>query len=446
MSDHPPLRIAVTCLSGYGGSTVIASELAAHLAERGHRVWLVSARRPGRARDVQGLSFVSVQAPAYPALEQAPFGLALAGTLVRLTRVHQLDLVHAHYAIPYAPAAWMARHALGAHVRRPALVATLHGSDVTHLAQANVYQEITRAALLAHEARTAPSRFLAAEAASALGLPTASAPVEVIGNFVQADRFAPAPRRDPSALDHLFEEALPGAPTLVHISNFRPVKRVRDVLRVAAAVRDRGVRARLLMIGDGPEMDGARRLAAELGLGGAVCFAGIRDDGHALLPHCAALLLPSSSESFGLVALEAMSCATPVIASHVGGLPEVVEHGVTGWLAPMGDVAAMTDAAVALLTDPERVERAGAQARRAALERWSPERAVDAYVSTYRRALEERDHRAAAPHGRQEPPNHARTPDPPRPTTGEEHASPQEDDRRMDAGPDDGLRDRPPGT
>ena len=164
MSDHPPLRIAVTCLSGYGGSTVIASELAAHLAERGHRVWLVSARRPGRARDVQGLSFVSVQAPAYPALEQAPFGLALAGTLVRLTRVHQLDLVHAHYAIPYAPAAWMARHALGAHVRRPALVATLHGSDVTHLAQANVYQEITRAALLAHEARTAPSRFLAAEA------------------------------------------------------------------------------------------------------------------------------------------------------------------------------------------------------------------------------------------------------------------------------------------
>jgi N-acetyl-alpha-D-glucosaminyl L-malate synthase BshA len=370
------LSIGIACFSTYGGSGVVAAEVAASLARRGHAVHVFSDARPGRlAADPAGLAFHRVEAPAYPQVGHDLYTLALASKIVDVARAHGLDVVHAHYAIPHAVSAELARQILVAErpTRATRVVTTLHGTDSTLVGLDPGFQPLTRFSVTSSDAVTAPSRWLAEATRRHLSLPETLA-IDVVPNFVDVARFSPhgGPR--------------PDVPTLVHVSNFRPLKRVEDVVRVFARVRA-GRRARLRLVGDGPGRDGALALAAELGVAADVEWLGEREDLSALLAGAAAFLLPSASESFGLAALEALACGVPVVASRVGGLPEVVADGEVGFLHAVGDVEAMAASAGRLADDAALRARLGAAARARAETHFPVEPAVDRYEAIYRRVL-----------------------------------------------------------
>jgi L-malate glycosyltransferase len=373
-----PLRIGVACFSTFGGSGVVAAEVAAAMARRGHAVHVFSDELPGRlAAERAGVTFHRVEAPAYPQLRHDLYTLALASKIVTVARGAGLELVHAHYAIPHAVSAELARQVLATEgAPRPLrLVTTLHGTDTTLVGVDPSFRPLTRFSVLAADAVTVPSRWLAEATRGHLELP-ASFAIDVVPNFVDAARFSPAAAG----------AAAPGAPLLVHVSNFRPGKRVEDVVRIFAAVRARRP-ARLRLVGDGPTRAGVATLVATLGLGADVELVGEREDLPGLLAGAAVFLLPSESESFGLAALEALASGVPVVASDVGGLPEVVSHGEVGFLHALGDVGAMAASALRLLDDAELGARFGraARARAETLFREGP--AVDRYEAIYRRIL-----------------------------------------------------------
>ena len=376
MSGAAPLRVGVVCFSTFGGSGVVAAEVASALAERGHAVHVFSDDVPGRLDpDRPGIQFHPVRPPAYPQLKHSPYPLALTSKIVDVARRDGLDVIHAHYALPHAASAVLARAVLGGD-RAPAaprLVTTLHGTDITLVGSDASFLPLTQFSITASDAVTAPSAWLAAATFQTLDIP-ASVQIDVIPNFVDAARFSPGP---PAARP---------VPVLVHVSNFRPVKRVDDVLALFAALRaERPVRLRL--VGDGPDR---ARLQAEVtarGLAADVEFLGEQIDLPAAMRGADLFLLPSETESFGLAALEAMACGLPVIASAVGGLPEVIADGETGFLRPMGDVAAMTAAARRLLDDPALRARFAAAARLRAETQYQRDPAVDSYLAVYRRVL-----------------------------------------------------------
>ena len=376
MSGDAPLRVGVVCFSTFGGSGVVAAEVATALAERGHAVHVFSDDVPGRLDPSRPrIHFHPVRPPAYPQLKHSPYPLALTSKIVDVARRDGLDVIHAHYALPHAASAVLARAVLGGD-RAPAaprLVTTLHGTDITLVGSDASFLPLTQFSITASDAVTAPSAWLAAATFQTLGIP-ASVQIDVIPNFVDAARFSPGP---PAARP---------VPVLVHVSNFRPVKRVDDVLALFAALRaERPVRLRL--VGDGPDR---ARLQAEVtarGLAADVEFLGEQIDLPAAMRGADLFLLPSETESFGLAALEAMACGLPVIASAVGGLPEVIADGETGFLRPMGDVAAMTAAARRLLDDPALRARFAAAARLRAETQYQRDPAVDSYLAVYRRVL-----------------------------------------------------------
>jgi len=376
MSGDAPLRVGVVCFSTFGGSGVVAAEVATALAERGHAVHVFSDDVPGRLDPSRPrIHFHPVRPPAYPQLKHSPYPLALTSKIVDVARRDGLDVIHAHYALPHAASAVLARAVLGGD-RAPAaprLVTTLHGTDITLVGSDASFLPLTQFSITASDAVTAPSAWLAAATFQTLGIP-ASVQIDVIPNFVDAARFSPGP---PAARP---------VPVLVHVSNFRPVKRVDDVLALFAALRaERPVRLRL--VGDGPDR---ARLQAEVtarGLAADVEFLGEQIDLPAAMRGADLFLLPSETESFGLAALEAMACGLPVIASAVGGLPEVIADGETGFLRPMGDVAAMTAAARRLLDDPALRARFAAAARLRAETQYRRDPAVDSYLAVYRRVL-----------------------------------------------------------
>jgi N-acetyl-alpha-D-glucosaminyl L-malate synthase BshA len=326
------------------------------------------------------LVFHSVSPPDYPQLKRSPYTLALTSKIVEVARRERLDVVHAHYAVPHAVAAHLARQVLVAEdgaAAAPRIVTTLHGTDITLVGSDPSFLPLTRFSIAASDAVTAPSRWLARATHEALGVPDAIA-IDVIPNFVDTDRFTPVGdagsghRRD--------------VPVIVHVSNFRPLKRLDDVVEVFARVRAARP-ARLRLIGDGPERARVEAAVAARGLGADVEMLGERADLPALLRGADVFLLPSEVESFGLAALEALACGVPVVASDVGGLPEFVAEGEVGFLRPVGDVAAMAEAVGRLLDDEPLRRRLGAAGRRLAETRYALAPAVDRYLEIYRRVL-----------------------------------------------------------
>jgi N-acetyl-alpha-D-glucosaminyl L-malate synthase BshA len=368
-----PLRIGVACFSTFGGSGVIASEIGMSMARRGHQVAFFSDKPPARLDlSCPNISFHAVAALDYPVPAQSSYALALAAEMIQVAQKERLDLLHVHYAVPHALAAYLARQVLGAAA--PKVLVTLHGTDVTRIGADPKFSALTRFAVLAGDGITAPSRWLAEEAFRQLGLPH-ERDIEVIPNFVDTQRFCPARH-----------EIAPAERVLVHVSNFRPLKRVDDVVRVFARVRGE-VPARLHLVGDGPERPRVEALVHFLDLASDVTFFGERADVVKILQGSDVFLLPSETESFGLGALEAMACGVPVVASNVGGLPEVVWDGESGFLAPVGNVEEMAKHVRCLLTDVDLHARMSRAARSRAEAHFQLEPAVDRYQAAYRRIV-----------------------------------------------------------
>src|SRR5437868_14855859 len=374
------MRIGITCYPTYGGSGAVATELGLELARRGHDVHFVSYASPFRLRGfAERVTCHEVTQLEYPLFEQSsPDALALAVKQHEVAKREQLDLMHVHYAIPHAATAWLAKQMLLHEKLDLKIVTTLHGTDITLVGQDPSYYTLTRFSIEQSDRVTAVSAFLRDETYRAFGC--AGCDVVVIPNFIAASEYHPAadasPRRSLAPSDHK---------VLVHVSNFRPVKRVRDVVRVFAGIR-RELPATLVLVGDGPDRDAAEQETDRLKLRRDVRFFGKVDNVADILRGSDLFLLPSETESFGLAALEAMACAVPVLASAVGGLPEVVVDGETGFLTPPGDVDAMIVHGVRALRDGALHARLRAAASRRALD-FTADRVVPQYEQLYRDVL-----------------------------------------------------------
>ena len=378
------MNVGIVCYASVGGSGIIATELGKSLACRGHRVHLLSGDTPARLGDYQpGLSLHRVETPSYPLFREPQYLLSLANKIVQVSREERLDVVHAHYAIPHATAAYLAKQILASTrpLEVPQVITTLHGTDITLLGSDRSYSETVAFCIEQSDGVTAVSESLKQDTYRELGV---SRDIHVIPNFLDCQVYR---RRDVGPLRA--QLAPEGYKILTHVSNFRPVKRVTAVVEVFARVR-RQIPARLLVVGDGPDLQDATQLARTLGVSGDVQFLGERDQVVPLLSASDVFLLPSAQESFGLAALEAMACEVPVVASQVGGLPEVIEHGVSGFLHPLDDLDGMAASSLQLLTDPALHARAAAAARRTAETRYCESKIVPMYEQYYEDVLRER--------------------------------------------------------
>jgi L-malate glycosyltransferase len=380
------MNIGIVCYASIGGSGIVATELGKALASRGHCVHILSGDMPFRLGHYQpGLTFHRVETPSYPLFREPQYLLTLASKIVQVARDERLDIVHAHYAIPHATAACLARQVLAARHPHavPRVVTTLHGTDITLLGSDPSYSEIVAFGIEQSDGVTAVSDSLAADTRRELGV---SCDIRVIPNFIDCDSYR---RTDVSQLRQRLAPA--GEPLLIHVSNFRPVKRITAVVDVFARVRA-SMPARLLMVGDGPETGAAVKLAKDLGVGNDVAFVGEQDSVIPLLSASDVFLLPSAQESFGLAALEAMACGVPVVASKVGGLPEVVESGVTGFLHEADDVDGMAASVRRLLSDRPLWERLSKTASDVAHTRYCDRSIVPLYESYYQHLLNKSPH------------------------------------------------------
>lgn len=376
------MRIGIVCYASVGGSGIVATELGKALAIRGHEIHVISSDMPVRFGDyTPGLSFHRVETPSYPVFREPQYLLSLTNRIVQVARAERLDVVHAHYAIPHATAAYLARQMLAATPtsRVPRVITTLHGTDITLLGTDRSYSETVRFGIEQSDGVTTVSESLKRDTIRELGV---KVPIRVIPNFIDCElnRRHPVPEIRHRLAPH-------GEKLVIHVSNFRKVKRVTAVVEIFSKVRAK-VNSRLLMVGDGPELDDAMRLAKALGLGDSVQFLGEQDRVVPLLSASDVFVLPSAQESFGLAALEAMACELPVVASKIGGLPEVVEHGVSGFLHAPHDLDGMAESVVRLLTVPEVHARAAAASRHIAETRYADNRIVPVYESFYREILE----------------------------------------------------------
>jgi len=370
------MRIGITCYPTHGGSGVVATELGKHLAGMGHEVAFISYATPLRLGDLPPrVSFHEVDIIEYPLLKNFPYTLALASKMAEVARQHQLQILHVHYAIPFAAAALLAKAA--APELDLKIVTTLHGTDVTLVGNNPSFRPVTAMAIEQSDAVTAVSHFLKAETYRQFPV---KKEIGVIYNFIDPVRHE---RPVPSCVP---PRNCPEQFNIMHISNFRPVKRVSDVVRVFAHITAR-LNARLIMVGDGPDAGLARQLAVELGVADRVTFTGVVDGVAPLLQAANLLLLPSQTESFGLVALEAMASGVPVVVSDVGGLPEVVEHGVTGYLAPVGDVEQMAAYGVQILSDCSVCKGFSRAARERAVRLFDYHDIVPQYEAVYEQVL-----------------------------------------------------------
>ncbi len=371
------MNIAIACYPTHGGSGVIASELALGLAERGHKIHIVSYAVPFRLRTFHPNVLIhEVEVSSYPLFKYPPYTLGLATKLAEVATDHQLDVMHAHYAVPHAVSAFLAKEILGGD--SPKIITTLHGTDITLVGTDESFQRVIRFAIDSSDGVTAVSRYLQQRTADEF---KPKHPVEVIYNFVNTSRCKRTTEkctRDRWAPN--------GEKILMHASNFRPVKRVSDVVRMFDRVQKK-VPAKLLLVGQGPERLFVQQLVKELRLTEHVHFLGEQDYLESLLSCADLFVLPSEQESFGLVALEAMACEVPVVGTSIGGLPEVVMHEESGFLFPVGEIQQMADAAIDLLLDPQKLARFRQNARSWAVEHFDSEKIIPQYERFYEEVL-----------------------------------------------------------
>jgi len=371
------MNIGITCFPTYGGSGIVGSELGRELAERGHTVHFISYALPTRVCELnERIQFHEVEMFDYPLFEFPPYTLALATKICEVASSARLDLLHMHYAIPHATAAYLAREMYRATRYLP-FVTTLHGTDITLVGAHASFLPVTRFSIAQSDAVTAISHYLADETCRTFG----NCSVEVIPNFINATYYH---RQENETLRA--QLAPGGERLLMHVSNFRPVKRIADCIHTFARLNGR-LHARLVMCGDGPERNDAEALTREYGLSDKVLFVGQVPNIRDYLSIADLLLLPSETESFGLSALEAMACEVPVIATRVGGLPEVVRDGETGYLVSVGDTEAMAERAMEILSDRERQRAMGRRGREWACSQFNTDRVIPQYVALYERVL-----------------------------------------------------------
>jgi N-acetyl-alpha-D-glucosaminyl L-malate synthase BshA len=374
------LKIGITCYPTYGGSGAVATELGIALASRGHEVHFITYRQPFRLPSfLPRVYFHEVDVGRYPLFEYPPYDLALAVRMHEVVRTHDLDLLHCHYAIPHATSAWIAREMLREQKRDVKVITTLHGTDITIVGQDPSFNPITKFSIEKSDRLTAVSEFLRKETYNAFGCDKCD--VAVIHNFIDPDVY------DRSKYPATLKEQLgKSEPLLMHISNFRRVKRVRDVVKIFANVNAE-IPSKLVMVGDGPDRPEAEDEVRQLGLDSSVFFLGKLDVVAPLLASADLFLLPTSSESFGLSALEALASGVPVIGTNAGGLPEVVRDGETGYLCPVGDVDAMSEAALSILRDRDKWNAMSKLGASDARERFSLEQIVSQYEHLYTTSL-----------------------------------------------------------
>ena len=379
------MRIGITCYPTYGGSGVVATELGLELAQRGHQVHFISYSQPIRLTEPQpNIHYHEVEVSRYPLFEYPPYDLALATRMAEVAEIYDLDLLHVHYAIPHSVSAMLARQMLGCdHARNRRhlpYVTTLHGTDITLVGADPSYLPITRFSIDQSDGVTSISNYLKQRTLEVFDVRT---PIEVIPNFVNCDLY----ERTPEVMQRRSEYARADEKILVHLSNFRPVKRIPDVIEIFDRVQKK-VPARLLMIGDGPERSRAEWLAVNKGIHNKVEFLGKQDQIHEKLGVADVMLLPSQLESFGLAALEAMACEVVPIATNEGGVPEVIDHGKTGFLAAVGDVDTMANYAIEILSDEAKLKRMGEAARASAQARFCASKIIPLYEKHYRAVLD----------------------------------------------------------
>jgi N-acetyl-alpha-D-glucosaminyl L-malate synthase BshA len=377
------MKIGITCYPTYGGSGVVATELGLELARRDHEIHFISYSQPIRLTGPEpNIHYHEVEVTRYPLFEYPPYDLALATRMAEVSQLYELDLLHVHYAIPHSVSALLAKQMLATTPPRRKLpfVTTLHGTDITLVGLDRSYLPITRFSIEQSDGVTAISQYLRDRTLKIFDIKNK---IDVIPNFVNCDDYIRKPewheqRRDYAADDQRI---------LVHLSNFRPVKRVMDVVEIFDRVRKK-IPSKLLLIGDGPDRSQAEWLAVQKGIHDHVMFLGKQDQIREKLAMADVMLLPSELESFGLAALEAMACEVVPIATRAGGLPEVVEHGVTGFLADVGDVETMSRYAIELLNDDARLRQMGKQARAGAQAKFCTSKIIPLYEDFYRRVLE----------------------------------------------------------
>lgn len=372
------MRIGMVCYPTYGGSGVLATELGHELAKKGHSVHFITYAQPMRLDRFQdNIYYHEVETPSYPLMEFNQYTLSLAGKILDVAKYEQLDVVHVHYAIPHAVSAYLAKE-ISRSTRPFRLVTTLHGTDITLVGLEPTFLPLVKFSLEKSDVVTAVSGFLAEKTRQSFGQDLS---IRVIPNFVDTVLYT---RGDCSHLEkHLKKD---GEFVLMHVSNFRPVKRVQDCVRILAEVRKK-VPARLVFVGDGPERSDAERLCRELGVEDHVTFLGKQSALPEILSVADIFLLPSQQESFGLSALEAMSCSVPVVATNIGGIPEVVKHDETGFIAELGDVDRMARYCLDLLTNPKKLAIFRENARRRVIDNFDISLIVPHYERVYAESM-----------------------------------------------------------
>jgi len=372
------MKIGITCYPTYGGSGVVATELGMELAARGHEVHFISYAPPIRLdHSSERIHFHEVEVSTYPLFDHPPYALSLAVKMAEVGEAADLDMLHVHYAIPHSVSALLARAM--AVPRRLPFITTLHGTDITLVGTDRSYLPITRFSIEQSDGVTAVSNYLRTRTLAEFEI---KRPIEVIPNFVNCDVYRRAEDSERRA-----QWAAEGEPILMHLSNFRPVKRVTDVVEIFALVREK-MRAKLVLMGDGPDRGAAEWLVRQKCLTRDVYFLGKQERVHDKLGLADLFLLPSDLESFGLAALEAMACEVPVIATKVGGVPEVVTHGMDGYLVAPRDVAGAAKYAMDILSRADRGREIGRRGRESAFRNYCASKIIPLYEAYYRSVLE----------------------------------------------------------
>jgi N-acetyl-alpha-D-glucosaminyl L-malate synthase BshA len=381
VSNISQMNIGIVCYPTFGGSGVLATELGKALADKGHNIHFITYQQPVRLTGFSANIFYhEVRVPTYPLFDYPPYETALASTMVDVIRNHNLDLLHVHYAIPHAAAAYMAKKILQEEGRDIPVITTLHGTDITLVGKDKTYAPVVAFSINQSDAITAVSDNLRQETFRTFRI---EKDIQVIHNFVDVERFTRKP------IDAFRKVIAPnGERIILHASNFRKVKRVQDVIKVFQAVNQQKP-SKLLLVGDGPERPGAEEMCREMGICDDVRFVGKQQDMEEIMAVADLFLLPSEYESFGLAALEAMAAGAPVVASNAGGLPEIIEQGVCGFMADVGDVESMANYALDILLQDNRLNQFK-EAARAKAKQFDIHNIIPEYETLYKQVADSR--------------------------------------------------------